>query len=102
MKASTQRLVLAGALLAGMVALMARSAGATLGTDPSLPADFHPELRPIERQFVWSEVQNNTGASMQSRMSIYMATTLSDGTKLSPAALAALGGETLIKQAAGT
>jgi hypothetical protein len=98
LKQSTQKLVLVGALVAGIVALLARSAGATLGGDPSMPSTFHPELRPIERAFVWDEVQNNTGDSMQARASVYVTTTLSDGTKLSPAALAALMGEALVKK----
>ncbi len=97
MKKSTERLLVGGIILSGLVALF--TSGSAFGKgSPAMPASFHPELTPLERQFVWGEVQNNTGDSMQARASVYAATTLSDGSKLSPLALAALAGEALAKK----
>jgi len=99
-KPSTEKLLLAGILVSGLVAFWAHSAGASSGPGSAVPASFHPELTPLERQFVWSEVQNNTGESMLSKASIYASTILLDGSHLSPLALAALATEAALKGAA--
>ena len=97
MKKSTERLLVGGIILSGLVALF--TSGKAFGSSgPSMPASFHPELTPLERQFVWGEVQNNTADSMQARASVYATTVLSDGTHLSPLAIAALAGEALAKK----
>ncbi|HEY2405593.1 MAG TPA: hypothetical protein VGI10_06310 [Polyangiaceae bacterium] len=97
MKKSTERLLIGGILISGLVALF--TSGKALGASgSSVPASFHPELSPLERQFVWFEVQNNTADSMQARASVYASTVLSDGSHLSPLALAALAGEALAKK----
>jgi hypothetical protein len=94
MKASTERLLLAGILVSGLVAFWAHSAGASSSApDAEVPASFYPLLTPLERQFVWNETQNNTGPMMASKTSIYASTVLFDGSLLSPPALAALATE---------
>ncbi|HXJ69881.1 MAG TPA: hypothetical protein VNM39_13305 [Verrucomicrobiae bacterium] len=96
MKKSTERFLIGGIIISGLVALF--TSGKALGSSgPSMPASFHPELTPLERQFVWSEVQNNTADSMLARASIYDSTILADGSKLSPAALQALAAEAAAK-----
>lgn len=98
MKGSTERLLIAGILVSGLVAFWAHSAGASSSApDAAVPASFYPLLTPLERQFVWNEVQNNTGPMMASKVSIYASTILFDGSHLSAAALAALAAEAAAK-----
>ncbi len=99
MKKSTEKVLLAGILVAGVVAFWAHQASASGETVPE-PGNFHPELSPLERAFVWNEVQNNTGASMLGRSAIYASTILEDGSHLSPLALAALAAEAASKGSA--
>jgi len=101
-KPSTEKLLLAGILVSGLVAFWAHAAGASSGAGSSSapPASFHPEFTPLERAFVWGEVQNNTGSAMLSKASIYASTILLDGSHLSPLALAALATEAALKGAA--
>jgi hypothetical protein len=94
MKPSTEKLLIAGILVSGVIAFWAHAASASGGGSASPPpSDFHPELSADERRFVWDEVQNNTGAEMQSKASVYASTIMPDGSHLSPAALAALSAE---------
>ncbi len=99
MKQSTEKLLIAGILVSGLVAFWAHTAIAS-SSAPPLPPSFYPALTPLERAFIWSEVQNNTGAGMLARSSIYASTILEDGSHLSPAALAALALEATKKGAA--
>lgn len=99
MKAATEKLLIAGILVSGVVAFWAHAASANAQPDSGVPAAFHPELTPLERRFVWSEVQNNTGPGMLQRAPTYAATILEDGSRLSPLALAALASEAAAKGA---
>jgi hypothetical protein len=98
-KASTEKMLIAGILVSGVIALWAHQAAAS-GGGSSAPQDFHPELSALERAYVWNEVQNNTGSMMLGKASIYASTILQDGSHLSPLALAALATEAAQKGAA--
>jgi hypothetical protein len=99
MKPATEKLLIAGILVSGLVAFWAHTAAAS-SSAAAVPASFYPLLTPLERSFIWSEVQNNTGAGMLGRSSVYASTVLEDGTHLSPLALAALAAEAAKKGAA--
>jgi hypothetical protein len=100
MKPGTEKLLIAGILVTGVVAFWAHSAGASSSVDSGVPASFYPTLTPFERQYVYSEVQNSTGQQMLTRSSVYASTVLGDGSHLSPLALAALAAEAAKKGAA--
>lgn len=96
MKPNTEKLLIAGILVTGVIAFWAHQASAS-SPDASVPASFYPALTPLERQFVWGEVQNNDGPGMIAKGSIYESTVLENGAHLSPAALAALADEAVKK-----
>ncbi len=97
MKKSTERLLIAGILVSGVIAFWAHSASASSSGGIAVPASFYPNLSPLERNFVWSEVQNNDGPGMLARSSVYESTILEDGSHLSPAAMSALAAEAVKK-----
>ncbi len=99
MRAATEKLLIAGILVSGVIAFWAHQAAAS-GGGSSAPADFHPELSALERAFVWNEIQNNTGPMMLGKASIYASTILEDGSHLSPLAFAVLAAEAAKKGAA--
>lgn len=98
MKASTERLLVVGIVLSGIIALFAKSAGAA---ELAPPASFHPELTPLERAFVWTEVENNTAEAMLAKAPTYEGTVLADGSHLSALAKAALAAEAVAKMTPG-
>lgn len=97
-----ERLVIAGILIAGAVALFSLNASARAGQGEDPPVAWHPELTdPHERRFVWSEVQNRTGLDIVSRAAEYQHTQTGEGNFLSTIALAVLEAEGARKAALG-
>ena len=97
-----EKIIIAGILIAGAVALFAAGASAKGGSSSSTPPDtWHPELTDArERQFVWAELQARSGADIAAHAQEYSGTVL-EGTPLSTLALAILEGEAIKKIGAG-
>lgn len=92
-----ERWLIVGILAAGAVALFAASASARGGDANGPPIEWHPELTdPLERKFVWSELQNRSGVDIASRGAEYERTIL-EGNRLSTQALAILAAEAVKK-----
>lgn len=89
-------------LITGAVVLFAAVAaarGGDAGGGP--PIEWHPELTdPLERAFVWNELQSRSGIDIFNRGDEYDHTTLSNGNKLSTQALAVLAAEAVLKMTA--